>query len=207
MKNSRGEESSLINYLQQYGMYEYMLVINLDEVVKNKIEEEKNVFIRKYQHEMVAKTQAHIAIAKLLAKEEMEHTLARWIQRICGQRESFTVTLNNYSGLPAHTIYLRIQNPDPFRKLSQLLKVFDQFLQSSSCPPVELIYHPYLSFAAGLPQELYFRAMMDYSQETFHESFLAGELLFLKRAHQFERFETINIFRFLPPGNSINKVA
>ena len=38
---------------------------------------------------------------------------------------SFTVTLNNYSALPPHTIYLRVQDPQPFRHLMNGLKILD----------------------------------------------------------------------------------
>ncbi len=52
----------------------------------------------------------------------MEDTLIRWIQRICNRYSSFDLTLNNYSGFPPHTIYLRVQDPEPFRELMRQLR-------------------------------------------------------------------------------------
>ncbi len=51
--------------------------------------------------------------------ERMEDTLIRWMQRAVAEQENFVVQLNNYSGFPGRAIFLRVQNPDPFRELAQ----------------------------------------------------------------------------------------
>ena len=140
----------------------------------------------------------HITIAAFQAGEPMEETLIRWIQRICNRQKSFDITLNNYSGFPPHTIYLRVQDPQPFRELMQQLRAIDDFIRSSGCPPVNLINRPYLSIAGGLTEKVYNKAMPDYSRRTFHDTFHVEELVLLKRGHSFDACKTVNIFRLLP---------
>lgn len=128
----------------------------------------------------------------------MEDTLIRWVQRICNSYKCFELTLNNYSGFPPHTIYLRVQDPHPFRQLMQQLRSIDEFIRSSGCPPANLITRPFLSIAGGLTEQVYNQAMPDYSRRTFHDSFRVDELVLLKRTHSFDACKTVNIFRLQP---------
>ncbi len=143
----------------------------------------------------------HITVAAFQAGEPMEDTLIRWIQRICNRHKSFDITLNNYSGFPPHTIYLRVQDPQPFRELMQQLKAIDDFICSSGCPPVNLINRPYLSIAGGLTEQVYNKAMPEYSRRDFHDSFHVREMVLLKREHSFDACKTVNIFRLLPDNS------
>ena len=186
---------------QPNGLFEYLLVGHPDAGVYNKVMEEKQLFSAEYGEEIAIKTKPHITVANFLASEAMEPTIIKWIQRICGTQQSFAVTLNNYSGFPPHTIYLRVQNPHPFQQLAKQLKTVDEFIRASACPPARLISRPHLSIARKLNEEVYNKAMADYAQKTFHESFMLEELLLLRRQHQFDACKTIQIFR-LRPGDS-----
>ena len=107
----------------------------------------------------------------------------------------------NFSGeRVTGTIYLRVQDPHPFRQLMQQLRSIDEFIRSSGCPPANLISKPFLSIAGGLTEQLYNKAMPEYSRRTFHDSFQVDELVILKRTHTFDACKTVNIFR-LQPGS------
>jgi 2'-5' RNA ligase len=146
----------------------------------------------------LARNKPHITLAAFQAGEETEDTVIRWIQRICHQRRSFDIALNNYSGIPPHTIYLRVQDPQPLRELMQQLQAIDEFIRSSGWPPVNLTGRPYLSIAGGLTEKVYNKAMPDYSRKTFHGIFRVDELVLLKRRHSFDPCKTVNVFRLSP---------
>jgi 2'-5' RNA ligase len=181
---------------------EYLLVIYPYGELNDKLLEEQQQFLNDYGLAMKARNRPHITVAAFQAGEQMEETLIRWIQRICHRHERFSITLNNYSGFPPHTIYLRVQDPQPFRQLMQQLRAIDDFIRSSGCPPVNLISRPYLSIAGGLTEQVYNKAMADYSQKTFHESFQVEELVLLKREHSFDACRTVNVFR-LPYADTL----
>ena len=183
-------------------LYEYLLVAHPDSDVYKKIEAEKQVFYDEFKDKIAIKTKPHITLANFLARESMEETIIRWIQRICNLREQFTVTLNNYSGFPPHTIYLRVQNEKPFQQLANELKVVNTYVSSCSCPPMKLISKPYLSIARRLSEEVYFKALTQYAHKSFHESFVVNELLLLRRENQSDTCKPINVFG-LRPGNSV----
>jgi 2'-5' RNA ligase len=186
-------------------MKEYLLVVHPDDKIYSKVTDEKKAFHNQYRQEISIKTKPHITVANFMAKEEMEETLIRWIQRVSSQVKGFPVTLNNYSGFPEHTIYLRIQDHQPFKQLAIQLKVIDSYIRLNGYPAVKLNDRPHLSIARHLPKDVYDKALIDYSQKIFFDSFIAGELVLLRRDHQFDACKVINIFRLLPyENNSIN---
>ena len=173
------------------GRAEYLLVIYPYGDLQDQLLSEQQQFSSDYGLHMIVRNKPHITVAAFQAGEPMEDTLIRWIQRICNRHRSFDITLNNYSGFPPHTIYLRVQDPLPFRELMQQLRAIDDFIRSSGCPPVNLINRPYLSIAGGLTEQVYNKAMPDYSRKTFHGTFQVDELVLLKREHAFDPCRTV----------------
>src|SRR5450432_174277 len=154
-----------------HDLYEYLLVAYPNTEVHEKVMAQKQVFYDEFEENVAVKTQPHITIADFVASEAMEDTIIRWMQRICSKQQSFTATLNNYSGFPPHTIYLRVQNVQPFQQLTKELKAIDTYVSSCSCPPVKFTSNPHLSIAGRLPEEIYFKALTHYARKSFHESF------------------------------------
>jgi len=195
------------------GQAEYLLVVYPLGDLRDRLLEEQQQFSVYYglDHmdrgrprsflETMARNKPHITLAAFRAGEEVEDTLIRWIQRICNQQKHFEVALNNYSGIPPHTIYLRVQDPQPLRELMTQLRAIDDFVRPSGWPPVNINNRPYLSIAGGLTERVYNKAMPDYSRKTFHGIFRVDELVLLKRVHSFAPCKTVNIFRLLPEDN------
>jgi 2'-5' RNA ligase len=187
----------------QFGLYEYLLVAHPNTAVNAKVLAEKQNFYDQYGQKTAIKTQPHITIASFVAREEMEDTIVKWIQRICSNKQSFNVMLNNYSGLPPHTVYLRIQNQQPFKQLANELKVIDNYVRSSGCPPAQFIQNPHLTIAKRLPETLYLKALMDYSQKTFHENFMVNQLVLLRRANHFDNCKSVYVFHLQPSVSNL----
>ena len=185
---------------------EYLLVVYPDSDMLDRLLEEQQQFSADYGSEQrldpgqrsannfLGRNKPHITLATFHAGDEAEDTLIRWIQRICHERRSFEIALNNYSGIPPHTIYLRVQDPEPLRELMSQFGAINEYIQSSGWPPVQLNGRPYLSIAGGLTEQAYSKAMPDYSRKTFHGFFAVNELVLLKRKHSFDPCKTVNVF-------------
>ena len=184
-------------------LYKYSLVAHPDNEVSNKVMEEKQSFYDVYKGKEGINIKPHITVSSFLAKESMEGTLIRWIQRICSQQKSFMATLNNYSGFPPHTIYLRIQDEQPFQKLTQDLKVINTYISSCACPPMKIISKPHVSIARSLPEDIYFKALTQYAHKSFHESFAVNKLYLIKKEHPYDAGKSINVFGLPPDGNAL----
>lgn len=111
------------------GLREYALVIYPDVPVYERIMAEKQYLQEKYGVECVMGHFPCITVGRFYAREGMEETLMRWIERICCRLPGFALKLNNYGGLPDHSIFLRVQDPQPFRRLLQELKILDDYVQ------------------------------------------------------------------------------
>lgn len=182
-----------------YGLWEYLLVVPPAKTVYEKMVAHKEAFATAYKHPMARHTKPHITVANFLAKEAMEETLIRWMQNIFKTHTSFHVALSNFNGFAPHTIYVTISDAAPFQALAQSLQVLDGFIQANDCPPLYTVQHPHLTLARKLPATLYRQAMQQYATQPFDASFVAHELLLLKRSHQHKSCQTINRFH-LPPG-------
>jgi 2'-5' RNA ligase len=125
------------------------------------------------------------------------------MQRIISTQKRFDIALNNYSGFPPHTVYLRVQDHQPFKQLAASLKVVDQYIRGNDCPPMELITHPYLSVAKKLPENIYEEAIKVYARKSFHASFEVSQLILLKRQHQFDTCKQLSVFHLGPADNQL----
>jgi 2'-5' RNA ligase len=189
----------------QYGFYEYLLMVHPDAAVNEMLLAEKQSFSEKYHLNTAKKTKPHITVANFLAKETMEPTLIRWMERALTEQTRFEVTLNNYSGFPSHTIFWRVQNPAPFFAIGNSLKVIQQYLAMNDCPEIKFIHKPHLTLCRRLPEQVYYYGMLDYSQRIFHESFDVNELVLIKRKHQFDTCQQVNVFALKEPSLQMNE--
>lgn len=184
------------NFRMQH-FFEYLLVVHPAADVYEQINEEKQNFCNTYHEKVAIKTRPHITVAAFFVKEEMESTIIRYMHRIFSMQKSFDVMLNNYSGFPPHTVYARVQNHEPFKQLADSLKVVEQYIKGNDCPPMHLIKYPHVPIARRLKQNVYEKAMFEYSQKTFNASFTVNELILLKRQTQFDKCQQVNVFKLL----------
>lgn len=182
--------------VQQF--YEYLLVAHPNAAVYNKVMEEKQWFTAQYREMIAVKTKPHITVAGFLAREEMESTIMRWMHRIINNQAFFTVTLDKYSGLKPHTIYLRVQDHAPFQQIAKELQVVDQYVRGNGCPEMHLATRPHVTIARKLPAEIYHQAEQAYAQKDFHASFEVRELVLLRREHQFDQCKQVTVFGLRP---------
>jgi hypothetical protein len=176
-------------------------VVKADTILNEKLSVLKKEFYFEYggtnEIHPACDTPGSITVACFFAREEMEATFIRWIQRICSQFQCFPVTLNNYSGFPEHTIHLRVQELTHFNAFARQLEPVNAFITACDSQ-LRVVNYPYLPVATELPEHIYAQAIVNYSQQTFHETFMANELILLKRDNPFEEFKTVTVFNFLP---------
>ncbi|MFM7358528.1 MAG: hypothetical protein ACKO1T_08115 [Sediminibacterium sp.] len=74
-------------------------------------------------------------IASFLAREGMEDTLIRWMQRICSTQRQWSVTLDPVLKEPGGW---RLREPVHFQQLQQQLGSLNSYLLGSDCPAIQL---------------------------------------------------------------------
>ena len=175
MKTSFFSSHSITKEIYGHGLSEYLLAGQPDAEVYEKTLKEKQLFYDEYNVYEMIKRNPQLIVAGFLVKETMEETLSRWIQRICSHQQGFIITLNNYSGFPPNSIYLRLLNRQSFQKLSIALKELYRYITSCTCPPMQFVSRIHISIAEDLPENIYVDALKKYAHKTFHESFTLND--------------------------------
>jgi hypothetical protein len=163
---------------KNYGVFEaittYTLVLEPGRELIDKIKTEASQVLHSGEQDH------QIILGKFFAREEMEETMIRWIQKICNLQGSFEIQLNNFGGRPPHSIFLKVQDPSPLNKIISQLKMVDQFIQASGFPPSQLFYSPQLLLTEKIPEHSFYEMLEEYAAKSFHESFTAENMKLFK---------------------------
>lgn len=182
-------------------LFEYVIVACPDSFVQQQILEEKLFFHNRFCAFRPVDKCASVIIAQYHAKEIMEETLIRWLENIMRHQNSFTVTLNNFSSVPSHTIYLRIQEGEKFNLLCSSIKMIDGFVQDNDCPPIQMMKKPQIEIASGLPENIYSKAIAEYAERSFTALFKIDKIALLKRETNADSFQLLYNFNLSTPLN------
>jgi len=185
------------------GLDEYLLVIQPEGDVYDKVMTIEERFYREYEKEKPADIRPQIVLASFVSSQELEETLIRWLYRISSQQDSFLVTLNNYSGFLTHTIYLRILDHRPFQNLLTQLKAIEPYVLANGGHNLKFMW-PHISIARQLEPEVFHKAMRAYSEKTFSESFIAGKLVLLRRDQATGNDQAVCVFKLRPGQNDLS---
>lgn len=179
------------------GLYEYLLVVSPGGKVYEKLMEEKHRFSGSYNQPLAEKTRPHITISKFVSPEGQEDMMIRWMQKAVAGQRSFEVLLNNYSGFPGHTIFVRVQHKEPFLELIQRLKPVSHQLKNFGVPAFHFIPTPHMTIARSLPADVYEKAMREYARKEFAMRFDVQALTLLRRhnGNQYEPYRTAAMLR------------
>lgn len=181
-------------------MIDYKLSIQPDECTISQVELEQEILTTQFgDYAKVDKPE--IVLSTFQAREEMEPTLLRWFQNIAHLQPFFTVTLNNFSGIPYHTIYIRVLDKMPFQNLLVRLSALDEFMQSNDCPSMRFCFIPMIPLATVLPKHIYEQAIAEYTSKNFAASFPVNTLLLWKREQPGQEFRLFTQFQLQMPAN------
>jgi 2'-5' RNA ligase len=184
--------------LSRAGLIDYLLIAAPCREVMEKVMEEKEIFNKQYLRKDAVRGKPGITVSSFFAREEMEDTMVRWMQRIVGEQKCFPVMLNNYSGHPPHTVYLRVQDPSPFKLLAVQLKPIDSYIRSNGCPPAKFVNSPHVTIARDLSAGVYEMAIREYAAKEFNASFNIERLILLRRSNGRDASREIAVFHLQP---------
>lgn len=145
-------------------------------------------------------TEGLLPFATFWVNENLEHTVCKWITRICSKKRSFNLSLNNFSATPNGTLHIRVTNPSPFFQLITELAIVDQYIKSNGYAPVSFNRAITLPVVCEIKEPFFRSVMMHYSQKTFSASCKISRLLLLKSTALQEKASVVNVFNLIPSG-------
>ncbi len=135
-----------------------------------------------------------LEVARFEALSRLEDTIGRWTQRICSEQTSIKLVVNNFSGTPSHTVFARILDQAPLKKLVTQLRKLDQYLTGNGQPPLNAVNRFSLTVAENVDTEGFENLLYRLGRVEFIDQLHVKKLLLQKKEKQ--NWKTVRQFYF-----------
>ena len=187
----------LIVSIPGYKIYEYLLVLNPHEELRNKIMSVKNEFYEKYKAENARWGKLHITLVNFVQYEMMEERIVNRLNLIAMGQHPVKVELKDYGSFPSHTIYINITSKIPIQGLVKAIRTETQRLMKfDDDNKPHFILEPHLTIARKLKPWQYEQGWLEYSHKHFTGRFIADNMLLLKRPVGELKYQIVKRFEF-----------
>ena len=188
---------TIITHLPGYQVYEYLLVLNPHEELRNKIMDVKKIFYDKYKAETARWGKPHITLVNYLQYGLMEERILNRLQTIAMGYHPIKVELKDYGSFPSHTIYINITSKLPIQGLVKTIRAEAQRLMKlNDDNKPHFILEPHLTIARKLVPWQYEKGWLEYSHKHFTGRFIADSMLLLKRPVGELKYQIVQRFEF-----------
>ena len=188
---------NIITALPGYKVYEYLLVLNPHEDLRNKIMEVKKAFYDKYQADTARWGKPHLTLVNYVQYELMEERILNRLQAIAMGYHPIKIELKDYGSFPSHTIYINITSKVPIQDLVKTIRAEGQRLMKfDDDHKPHFIMEPHLTIARKLLPWQYEKGWLEYSHKHFTGRFIADSMLLLKRPVGELKYQIAKRFEF-----------
>ncbi|MGE5109017.1 MAG: 2'-5' RNA ligase family protein [Sphingobacteriales bacterium] len=165
-----------------YRVYEYLLVLNPHEELRNKIMKVKKEFYDAYKASTAIGGKPHVTLVNFLQYEMMEERLVNRLKTIGMGYHPIKVELKDYGSFPSHTIYINITSKVPIQTLvKEIRSEAQRLMKLNDDNKPYFILEPHLTIARRLQPWQYEKGWLEYSNRHFTGRFIADAMLLLKR--------------------------
>jgi 2'-5' RNA ligase len=188
---------NLGNVIPGYNIYEYLLVINPHEELRQKIISIKNNFYETYQAETAKWGKPHVTLATWKQYQLTEQRIINHLQTIALGFKPIKIELSQFGSFPSHTIYINVATKTPLQNLVKQIRTDTQRLMKlNDDNKPHFIVEPYITIARKLLPWQYEKAWLEYSHKNFTAKFIADGMLLLKRPIGTLKYEIVQRFQF-----------
>ena len=165
-----------------YRAYEYLLVLNPHEELRNRINQVKKEFYEAYKASTSIGGKPHVALVNFLQYELMEERLVNRLKTIAMGYYPIKVELKDYGSFPSHTIYINVTSKLPVQNLvKEIRSQAQRLMKLNDDNKPHFILEPYIPIARKLLHWQYEKSWLEYSNKHFTGRFIADGMLLLKR--------------------------
>ena len=180
-----------------YRVYEYLLVLNPHEELRNRIMKVKQDFHDVYKSSMAIGGKPHITLVNFLQYEMMEERLANRLKMIAMGFHPIKVELRDYGSFPSHTIYINVVSKVPVQTIvKEIRSEAQRLMKLNDDNKPHFILEPYITIARKLQSRQYEKGWMEYSRKHFTGRFIADGMLLLKRSVGEMKYQVVQRFEF-----------
>ena len=191
------KERDLSNAMPGYKIYEYLLVLNPHEALRDKIMQVKQHFYDTYKNASAVYGKPHITLANFVQYQMLEDRLINRLQAIAMGFPPIKVELKDYGSFPSHTIYINITSKVPVQSLLKNIRTDAQRLMKlNDDNKPHFIMEPHLTIARKLQPWQYENGWLEFSNLHFTGRFIADAMLLLRRSVGEMKYQIVQRFEF-----------
>lgn len=165
-----------------YRVYEYLLVLNPHEELRNRIIQIKKDFSEAYKASTLIGGKPHVSLVNFLQYEMMEERLVNRLKTIAMGFYPIKVELKDFGSFPSHTIYINVTSKVPIQTLiKEIRSQAQRLMKLNDDNKPHFIMEPHIPIARKLLPWQYEKGWLEYSQKHFIGRFIADGMLLLKR--------------------------
>ena len=186
-----------ITTIPGYKVYEYLLVLNPHEELRNKIMTVKKEFYDTYKASPAVYGKPHITLVNFIQYELLEERIINHLKTIAMGVRPVKIELKDYGSFPAHTIYINVTSKMPIQGLVKQIRAETQKLMKLDADnKPHFILEPHLTIARKLQPWQYEKGWLEYSHRQFTGRFIADAMLLLKRPVNEMKYQIACRFEF-----------
>lgn len=184
-----------------YHQYEYLLVIDIPESLRHKIEKARQELADHYHIRQPKTGRPHIGLVRFTAFQQGEEKIIDRLQAILMAQGPFLTELSGFGGYPMHALFINISRQERIKGLVKALKEARPLMKAGGEAP-HFLEDPVIPLAARMDKNIYIAAMKEYAHRHFSGRFVASSVLMLKRKQKNERYQVVKRFELehLPVG-------
>ena len=188
---------NIVNSIPGYKVYEYLLVLNPHEELRNKIMQVKQQFYDTYKSQTALYSKPHVTLVNFVQYGMFEERIVNRLQAIAMGFHPIKVELKDYGSFPSHTIYINITSKLPVQELVKQVRTESQRLMKLDADnKPHFILEPHLTIARKLLPWQYEKGWLEYSHKHFTGRFIADGMLLLKRPVGELKYQVVQRFEF-----------
>jgi len=184
-----------------YRVYEYLLVLDPHEELRNRVIQLKKDFFSAYKSSAAPKNfsggRPHVTLVNFLQYEMREERLMSRLRTIAMGFYPIKVELKDFGSFPTHTIFINVTSKLPVQTLVKRIRSEAQRLMSlNEDNKPHFILEPHIPIASRLVPWQYERGWLEYSQKHFTGRFIADGMILLKRPLDEIQYQVVERFQF-----------
>ncbi|CAN5605767.1 hypothetical protein BH11BAC3_BH11BAC3_26480 [soil metagenome] len=190
-------ERDLSQTMPGYKIYEYLLVLNPHEALRDKIMQVKQYFFDHYKNSTALYGKPHVTLANFVQYEMMQERLVNRLNIISMGETPIKVELTDYASFPSHTIYINITSKLPVQNLIKTIRAEAQRLMKlNDDNKPHFIMEPHVTIARKLQPWQYEQGWLEFSNLHFTGRFIADSMLLLRRPINEMKYQIVQRFEF-----------
>ncbi len=191
------KERDLSKTTPGYKIYEYLLVLNPHEALRDKIKQVKQYFYDTCKNDAALYGKPHITLANFVQYQMLEERLVNRLRIIAMGLPPIKVELKDYGSFPSHTIYINVTSKVPVQALVKNIRTQAQrIMKLNDDNKPHFIMEPYLTIARKLKPWQYEKGWLEFSNLHFTGRFIANAMLLLRRPVGEMKYQVVQGFQF-----------